>query len=173
MYISNFGYQNVGTFCIILQRIFPETLRDLHRTLGDLASFCLPAIGQERRAWQSDSLPANSNASESDTQQVYTSCLKCSIAGMPTDIDGSMGVYWKSPELLVVVDAEQFNGWQQLHHSYVNGYPDRVAMGFIQPKRIQVKLLKPDLHSPLPGGRSLPNFQTGDGKSQHHESPKV
>ena len=25
------------------------------------------------------------------------------------------------------------------------GYPDRTAMGFIQPKRIQVKLLKPDL----------------------------
>jgi hypothetical protein len=54
-----------------------------------------------------------------------------------------MEVYWKSPELLVVVDAEQF--WQQLHDSYINGYPDRSAMGFIQPKRIQVKLLKPDL----------------------------
>ena len=56
-----------------------------------------------------------------------------------------MEVYRKSPELLVVVDAEQFNGWQQLHDSYMNGYPDRKAMGFIQPKRIQVKLLKPDL----------------------------
>jgi hypothetical protein len=41
-----------------------------------------------------------------------------------------MGVYWKSPELLIVVDAEQF--WQQLHDSYINGYPDRSAMGFIQ-----------------------------------------
>jgi hypothetical protein len=29
-------------------------------------------------------------------------------------------VYWKSPELLVVVDSEQFNGWQQLLDSYVN-----------------------------------------------------
>jgi hypothetical protein len=27
----------------------------------------------------------------------------------------------------------------------VNEYPDRNAMGFIQPTRIQVKLLKPDL----------------------------
>jgi hypothetical protein len=27
----------------------------------------------------------------------------------------------------------------------MNGYPDRSAMGFIQPKRIQVKLLEPDL----------------------------
>jgi hypothetical protein len=53
-------------------------------------------------------------------------------------------VYWQSPELLVLVDVEQFNGWQQLHDSYINGYSDRSAMGFIQPKRIQVKLLKPD-----------------------------
>ena len=51
----------------------------------------------------------------------------------------------ESPELLVVIDSEQFNGWQQLHDSYLNGYPDRKSMGFIEPGRIQVKLLKPDL----------------------------
>ena len=51
----------------------------------------------------------------------------------------------KSPELLLVMESEQFNGWQQLHDSYLNGNPDRNAMGFIEPKRIQVKLLKPDL----------------------------
>src|ERR1700719_4926577 len=42
------------------------------------------------------------------------------------------------------LDSEEFNGWQQLRDSYVNGYPDRNSMGFLQPKRIQVKLLKPD-----------------------------
>jgi len=46
---------------------------------------------------------------------------------------GYMEVLWKSPELLVVVDAEQFNGWQQLHDSYVNGYADRNAMGLSNP----------------------------------------
>jgi hypothetical protein len=61
------------------------------------------------------------------------------------DIEGHLAVYWNSPELLVVVDSEEFNGWQQLHDSYINGYPDRNAMGFIRPTRIQVKLLKPDL----------------------------
>ena len=60
------------------------------------------------------------------------------------DLDGYLDLYWRSPELLVVIDAEQFNGWQQLHDSYLNGYPDRSSMGFIEPKRIQVKLLKPD-----------------------------
>jgi hypothetical protein len=47
--------------------------------------------------------------------------------------------------LLVVIDAEQINGWQQLHDSYIAGYPDRVAMGSIEPGRVQVRLLKPDL----------------------------
>jgi hypothetical protein len=46
---------------------------------------------------------------------------------------------------LVVIGSEQFDGWQQLHDSYVKGYPNRTAMGFVQPKRIQVRLLKPDL----------------------------
>jgi hypothetical protein len=40
------------------------------------------------------------------------------------DIEGYLEVYWKSPELLVVVDSEQFNGWQQLHDSYINGQHD-------------------------------------------------
>jgi hypothetical protein len=47
--------------------------------------------------------------------------------------------------LLVVVDSEQYNGWQQLHDSYVKGYPDRNSMGYFSPARIQIKLLKPDL----------------------------
>jgi hypothetical protein len=51
-----------------------------------------------------------------------------------------MDVYWNSPELLVVVDSEEDNGWQQLHDSYINGYPATKTMGFIQPTRIQVKL---------------------------------
>jgi uncharacterized protein (TIGR02246 family) len=109
------------------------------------ASFCLPAIGQEHKGGQSDSLPANSSASEADSEQIYGLLLKRLDRWNAHDIEGYMEVYWKSPELLVVVDAEQFNGWQQLHDSYINGYPDRSAMGFIQPKRIQVKLLKPDL----------------------------
>jgi uncharacterized protein (TIGR02246 family) len=61
------------------------------------------------------------------------------------DIEGYMQLYWKSPELLVIAGSEQFNGWQQLHDSYVNGYPNRSAMGSIELVRIQVRLLKPDL----------------------------
>src|ERR1700674_3341986 len=110
-----------------------------------LLCFCLPVVGQERAVWQFDSLQANSSISKPDAQQVYDVLLKMLDRWNAHDIEGYLDVYWKSPELLIVVDSEQFNGWQQLHDSYCNGYPDRAAMGFIQPKRIQVKLLKPDM----------------------------
>jgi uncharacterized protein (TIGR02246 family) len=107
--------------------------------------FNVPLMAQEQNGWQFDSLPANSNISKPDAQQVHEVMLKMLDRWNAHDIEGYMETYWKSPELLVVVDSEQFNGWQQLHDSYLNGYSNRVAMGFIQPKRIQVKLLKSDL----------------------------
>jgi hypothetical protein len=108
-------------------------------------SFCPTVSAQEQNGWGFDSLHEIPSASKPDDQQVYEVLLKMLDRWNAHDIEGHLGVYWKSPELLVVVDSEQFNGWQQLHDSYINGYPDRNAMGFIQPKRIQVKLLKPDL----------------------------
>jgi hypothetical protein len=108
-------------------------------------SFCLPVMAQERNAWQFGSLPANSSVSKPDDQQVYEVLLKKYDRWYAHDIEGHLEVYWKSPELLVVVNSEQFNGWQQLHDSCVNGYPDHNSVGFINPKSIQVRLLKPDL----------------------------
>jgi uncharacterized protein (TIGR02246 family) len=107
--------------------------------------FCPPAIAQEQNAWQFGSLPANSSVSKPDDQQVYEVLLKMLDRWNAHDIEGHLEVYWNSPELLVVIGSEQFNGWRQLHDSYVNGYPGSTAMGFIQPKRIQVRMLKPDL----------------------------
>jgi uncharacterized protein (TIGR02246 family) len=104
-----------------------------------------PAVAQEQTTWQFDSLRPNAGATESDSQQVYEVMLKMLDCWNAHDIEGHLNVYWKSPDLLVVIDSEQFDGWQQLHDSYVNGYPDRNSMGFIDPQRIQVKLLKPDL----------------------------
>ena len=108
-------------------------------------SFCMSVRAEEQSGWQFDSLRANSNLSKPDAQQVHEVTLKMLDRWNAHDLEGYMEVYWNSPELLVVVDSEQFNGWQQLHDSYINGYPDRNSMGFIQPTRIQVKLLKPDL----------------------------
>jgi uncharacterized protein (TIGR02246 family) len=107
--------------------------------------YCPPIGAQERDAWQLGPLPPNSSVSKADDQQVYGILLKMLDRWNAHDIEGHLEAYWKSPELLVIVGTEQFNGWQQLHDSYINGYPGSTAMGFIQPKRIQVRLLKPDL----------------------------
>ena len=107
------------------------------------AVFCAPAIAQE--GWQSDPLATKPTVAKSDDQQIYDVLLRMLDRWNAHDIDGYLEVYSNSPDLLVVVDSEQFTGWKQLHDSYMNGYPNRTAMGFIQPKRIQVKLLNPDL----------------------------
>ena len=107
--------------------------------------FCLPVTAQERNVWHFDSFSVKSGVSKPDAQRVYEVLLKMLDRWNAHDIEGHMEVYSKSPDLLVIIDSEQFNGWQQLHDSYVNGYPDRNGMGFIEPKRIQVKMLNPDL----------------------------
>src|SRR5271165_7093810 len=116
----------------------------MRSTLWTIAalSFGFPAVAQEQANWQFDSLRTNSSVSKSDSQQVYEVLLKMLDRRNAHDIEGHLETYWKSPDLLVVIDSEQFNGWQQLHDSYINGYPDRNSMGFIDPQRIQVKLLK-------------------------------
>jgi hypothetical protein len=103
-----------------------------------------PLIAEEAGGWQFDSLVTNPTA-KSDAQQVYEALLKMLDRWNAHDIEAHLETYWKSPQLLVVLDSEQFSGWQQLHDSYINGYPNRDSMGFITPARIQVKLLKPDL----------------------------
>jgi hypothetical protein len=143
------GGQN-NTFKIILN----IRLAKLFITLGRMFSLGLiisliwlspPAMAALRGGWQFDSLTSSPAVPTTDGQQVYGILLKMLDRWNAHDIEGHLEVYWKSPELLVVVDSEQFNGWQQLHDSYINGYPDRNSMGYINPARIQVKLLKPDL----------------------------
>jgi uncharacterized protein (TIGR02246 family) len=107
--------------------------------------FSLSVMAEEQGGWQFDSLATAPSGTSSDGQQVYNVLLKMLDRWNAHDIEGHLAVYWNSPELLVVVDSEQFNGWQQLHDSYINGYPDRNSMGYINPARIQVKLLKPDV----------------------------
>jgi hypothetical protein len=120
--------------------------RTLRKILAISAlSSCLPVIAQEKNGWQFESLAANSSVAKSDSQQVYEVLLKMLDRWNAHDIDGYLEVYRRSPELLVVIDSEEFNGWQQLRDSYINGYPDRGSMGFIEPASVQVKLLKPDM----------------------------
>jgi uncharacterized protein (TIGR02246 family) len=118
----------------------------LHKIVSVLLlGLCLSTRAQDNDGWQFDSLGAKSDTAKSDAQVIYELLLRMLDRWNAHDIEGHLACYWNSPELLVVVDSEQFNGWQQLHDCYINGYPDRSSMGFSTPVRIQVKLLKPDL----------------------------
>lgn len=112
-----------------------------------IAGLCLSpmAKAQGTEGWQFDSLGAKATPTKSDGQLIYELLLNMLDRWNAHDLEGHLAFYWKSPELLVVIDSEQVNGWQQLHDTYVNGYPERSMMGFVNPQRIQVKLLKPDL----------------------------
>jgi hypothetical protein len=92
-----------------------------------------PLVAQEVKGWQFGALSANSSVSKPDDQQVYEVLLKMLNRWNAHDIEGYLEVYWKSPELFVIVDSEQFSGWQQLHDSYVNGYSGGSAWGSLNP----------------------------------------
>jgi hypothetical protein len=105
----------------------------------------LPAFGQREAVWKRCDRAGQSAVLSPDSEQVYGLVLRMVDRWNAHDLEGNLAGYWKSPELLVVVDAEQFVGWEQLHDSYVIGYLDRNLMGFIDPKSIQVRMLKPDV----------------------------
>ena len=132
-----------GSAGIEYPRPVANQLGQTHQDFGNISalSLCLPAMAQDQNGWQFDSLRADSTVSKTDAQQIYEVLLKMVDRWNAHDIEGYLEVYWKSPELLVIVDSEQFNGWQQLHDSYANGYPDRNSMGFIQPSVSRSKSL--------------------------------
>jgi ketosteroid isomerase-like protein len=82
---------------------------------------------------------------KTDTQFVYEVLLKMLDRWNAHDIDGLMSVYWNSPSLLAIIDTEQFDGWENLYRSYKTQYRNLTNMGTVNPTRVEVKLLKPDL----------------------------
>src|ERR1700731_896308 len=119
--------------------------RTLNRTLWLVILCCtFQSTAEEPGEWLFDSL-ADVPGAASAGQQVDEVLLKMLDRWNAHNIEGYMEVYWKSPELLVVIGSEQFDGWLLVHSSYVKGDPGATGMGFIQPKRIQVRLIKPAL----------------------------
>jgi hypothetical protein len=82
---------------------------------------------------------------EADQQVINEMLVKMLERWNARDIDGLMSVYWNSPSLLAVIDTEQFDGWENLYRSYKKQCRNPTNMGIINPTRIQVQLLQPDL----------------------------
>jgi uncharacterized protein (TIGR02246 family) len=98
--------------------------------------------------WDFDSItpsPSPTPSAKGSPQQVYDVLVKMMTRWNSHDLDGYLECFWKSPELIDIVDSEVNIGWQELHDSYKNGFHNPDEMGVITPMRIQVRLVKDDL----------------------------
>ena len=103
------------------------------------------------RGWEYDSIAPDLGATNTpspehdDLKTINDLLLRMLDRWNAHDIDGYLSAFWQSPQLLVMLQEEQFQGWQSVWDTYKTGYPDPNAMGSVQPSRIQIKLVKPDL----------------------------
>jgi uncharacterized protein (TIGR02246 family) len=139
----NSNTQGIGNSTLNLQKIDGEW-----KIVGSYARYSYTTS----RGWEYDSIQPNPNPAEGtsspqeqDIKSINDTLLKMVDRWNAHDIDGYLSVYWNSPELLVIVQEEQYQGWQSLNAAYKGGYPDPSAMGFSQPSRIQIRLIRPDL----------------------------
>jgi uncharacterized protein (TIGR02246 family) len=106
--------------------------------------------GEERprTVWDFDSItpsPSPTQLAKSSSQQVYDVLINMLTRWNAHDLEGYLDCFWKSPDLVDIVDSEVNLGWQELHDSYKNGFHSPDEMGVLTPMRIQVRLVKDDL----------------------------
>jgi hypothetical protein len=88
--------------------MFPKRLHTFRKILAISAlSFCLPVVAQQKNGWQYDSLGSKSDSTKPDAQRIYEVMLEMLDRWYGHDLEGHLEAYWKSPELLVVIDSEQ------------------------------------------------------------------
>jgi uncharacterized protein (TIGR02246 family) len=122
-----------------------------------LGTFCCfsvtPLLAQNAPSygtWGFDSIKpsAGQTAPESDPsdyQQIYRLLVNMADRWNAHDIDGYLAPYWKSPDLLVVLEGEQLKGWSDFASSYHRGYPNLDEMGSVIPDRIQIQMISADV----------------------------
>jgi ketosteroid isomerase-like protein len=85
-----------------------------------------------------------SSAATTDEQQIYAIILDQLRYWNAHDIEHYMDCFWKSPDLLVVIDGEQIMGWAELLATYQRGFPNRQEMGTITLQRVKIQRLSSD-----------------------------
>jgi hypothetical protein len=85
------------------------------------------------------------NADPSDYQKIYSLLVNMADGWNAHDIDRYLAPYWKSPDLLVVIEGEQLKGWADVTSTYHRGYPNPDEMGSLLPERIQIQMVSADV----------------------------
>lgn len=118
--------------------------------------FCCPVtalLAQSTPAygtWGFDSIKPSATqtapqSDPSDYQQIYSLLVNMAERWNAHDIDGYLSPYWRSPDLLVVLEGEQLKGWSDFSSSYHRGYPNLDEMGSVIPDRIQIQMVSADV----------------------------
>lgn len=133
--------QAIGSSTLNLQKIEGEW-----KIVGSYARYSYTTS----RGWEYDSIQPEARGGTSSPQQDDIKSINDTLIKMldrwnAHDIDGYLSAYWDSPELLVIIQEEQYQGWQSLKAAYKTGYSDPSAMCVVQPSRIQIKLIRSDL----------------------------
>jgi len=122
-----------------------------------LGTFCCfsvtPLLAQNAPSygtWGFDSIKPSTGqtapeSDPSDYQKIYSLLVTMVDRWNAHDIDGYLAPYWKSPDLLVVVEGEQLKGWADLAATYHRGYPNPDEMGAAITDRIQIQLVSADV----------------------------
>ena len=102
------------------------------------------------RGWEYDSISPDVTATTPSPDRDEIKAVNDVLLGMlddwnTHDLNGYLSYFWKSPQLLVMLQEEQYQGWQSLEAAYRNGFPDTNAMGKVTPSRMQIKLTRTDL----------------------------
>jgi len=130
--------------------VLGETTMNLQRfddgwkVISSYSSF----VRSTSRGWEYDSIAPDRLSTPSpdrdDVKAINDLLLGMLDRWNAQDVEGYLSAYWKSPQLLVIIQAEQYQGWNSLYDAYKTGYPDPNAMGTAQPSRIQIKLVRED-----------------------------
>jgi ketosteroid isomerase-like protein len=104
-------------------------------------------LPSEIQGWEYDSISPTPSPEPNPTSidEIRDAIFGMVAAWNGHDLDAYVDHYWRSPQLLLIVDSEQFFGWDDVQRTYLNSYADRSSMGFMETPRLRIKMLKPDL----------------------------
>jgi hypothetical protein len=105
------------------------------------------SLADERNVqiWDLDSVSPPSTWTSSQAKEVYSLEVRSKDLWNAHDLNGYLGCFWNSPNLLIVENAEVIEGFQELSRLYKEGYNNSELMGNWRLERVKVRLLYPDL----------------------------
>jgi uncharacterized protein (TIGR02246 family) len=109
-----------------------------------LSLFATPVAADSKTDLDTINQQKVAGAADSE-KEIYEQLNRMADAWNRHDIDAYLDGYWRSDDLVIVVEGENLRGWDLLSKAYHSGYPNLEEMGTLTLDRVQIHLLSPDL----------------------------